>query len=1013
MKLAHLNRWHNRIAQAIIFGLLLTGFSLGNRSAVAGPNIWTNIGPTYLGASYNDDGSPNSVVASDAQGNLYLTNVSSADSSPTVVYRSGDGGATWQRLGDFAGVFPPPHLGLGFPNPYLAVSPNGNTMFISANRDGYSHHIALLRSDDRGATWQVVTRNLFFNQIIFNPTDSNRLYASGSAAANYNGIGKNLYRSTDGGSTWAALNQSGLIAIDPTNSQHIITSAEAVSTDGGDTWRKLPSSYSHDFVPVFLSPPGGSSTLLLIDSTTVSFSSDGGITKGKVNYAGEGVRRSLQIETVASSPGRVYLLARDTSSTVRFWHQANFFVYTSTDGFNWVEVRSPVLDDFENYYNYPIRKGLIVNQRHEEQLYYSGQYSHDGSQSWTRASGLPFERHQIRDLAIEGNTWMGITDRALYRSTDQGGNWQTMFISQYPNYVRDAYEATSVSYHKGNVFVNLFPPNVGEGPPGSYQTSPYLMQSTDAGNTWLSPTLNTNGYYTRLSFDDAESIIYVAATPAYKNEYDPNVRGYVGFSFEGGLYKSIDGGKTWFTLAPGMEVNNVLIDPRNSKHLWAAGDAGLTESSDGGVTWRKRVTNPQVGGLIFSDAGSSDVLYTYGAGGLVNPAASGGLKPYIVTGPLYKSTDGGSTWQKIHLSGAAPDNYIVTTFISGALAVVQGHLLVAWHLANSSDNHIAESTDGGSTWRALTGMGVTGVGKLIIDQAGGQLLNVGGQWLNPGYAGGLFGYTVQTAPGHAAFERVWQREDAPVVAGKVQRSWTWGQQQLATMREPLAGLVGGDRLVRYYDKSRMEINDPSADPSQQWYVTNGRLVVEMVSGKLQTGLTQTESRDAALINVAGDLDPANPAPTYASFYDVASFDGHPAPAPDRTGQVVSQSLDRGGQVGSSVPPSVTIKLAQFDTTTEHNIAAPLWDFLGRKETVLVNGQYITAPMYSNWVYVMGHPISEPYWVKMKVSGAERWVLVQLFERRTLTYTPSNAPAWQVEMGNVGLHYYIWRYGNGG
>src|SRR5206468_632020 len=31
--------------------------------------------------------------------------------------------------------------------------------------------------------------------------------------------------------------------------------------------------------------------------------------------------------------------------------------------------------------------------------------------------------------------------------------------------------------------------------------------------------------------------------------------------------------------------------------------------------------------------------------------------------------------------------------------------------------------------------------------------------------------------------------------------------------------------------------------------------------------------------------------------------------------------------------------------------------------------------------------------------------------RVLTYTPSNAPPWQVEMANVGRHYQSWRYGN--
>jgi hypothetical protein len=59
---------------------------------------------------------------------------------------------------------------------------------------------------------------------------------------------------------------------------------------------------------------------------------------------------------------------------------------------------------------------------------------------------------------------------------------------------------------------------------------------------------------------------------------------------------------------------------------------------------------------------------------------------------------------------------------------------------------------------------------------------------------------------------------------------------------------------------------------------------------------------------------------------------------------------------------------------------------------------------------MGYPISEPYWARAKVGGVEQDVLVQAFQRRVLTYTPSNPSGWQVEMGNVGRHYYQWRYG---
>jgi hypothetical protein len=48
-------------------------------------------------------------------------------------------------------------------------------------------------------------------------------------------------------------------------------------------------------------------------------------------------------------------------------------------------------------------------------------------------------------------------------------------------------------------------------------------------------------------------------------------------------------------------------------------------------------------------------------------------------------------------------------------------------------------------------------------------------------------------------------------------------------------------------------------------------------------------------------------------------------------------------------------------------------------------------------------------VRVPVAGIERPVLVQLFERRLLTYNPANPAATRVEMGNAGRHYWQWRY----
>lgn len=78
-------------------------------------------------------------------------------------------------------------------------------------------------------------------------------------------------------------------------------------------------------------------------------------------------------------------------------------------------------------------------------------------------------------------------------------------------------------------------------------------------------------------------------------------------------------------------------------------------------------------------------------------------------------------------------------------------------------------------------------------------------------------------------------------------------------------------------------------------------------------------------------------------------------------------------------------------------------------TVYENGEYVQDTLFDNPFYATGRPITEAYWADVLVAGTEQLVPMQCFERRCLTYTPGNAPEWQVESGNVGRHYQSWRY----
>ncbi len=256
--------------------------------------------------------------------------------------------------------------------------------------------------------------------------------------------------------------------------------------------------------------------------------------------------------------------------------------------------------------------------------------------------------------------------------------------------------------------------------------------------------------------------------------------------------------------------------------------------------------------------------------------------------------------------------------------------------------------------------------------------------------------------GDAAFERMWRRTDRPVALGQAARGWIWGPTAGISFAEHYVDDTGSVRQVQYFDKGRMELM-PSGGAGSSATITNGLLVSELISGRVQIGPREYLDRGSAMVPIAGD--PGDPdAPTYASLAAWL------APAADRTGQLPAERLLRDGSV-IPYPRGARdeTRLVQYVAATGHNIPAVFWDYLQRRGVVERDGVLVNDTLI-DWVAVLGYPIAEPYWTTVLVGGVPREVLVQPFERRVLTYVPDEQPAWQVEMGNVGAHYYRWRYG---
>jgi hypothetical protein len=261
-----------------------------------------------------------------------------------------------------------------------------------------------------------------------------------------------------------------------------------------------------------------------------------------------------------------------------------------------------------------------------------------------------------------------------------------------------------------------------------------------------------------------------------------------------------------------------------------------------------------------------------------------------------------------------------------------------------------------------------------------------------------------------AFYTLWNRTDNLVATGKVARSYFWGPRPNSqALMEDYAEGQGGKHLVQYFDKSRMEVNDPNADRNNPFFVTNGLLTVELMTGRMQVGNRKHVNRWRANIPLASDTNDIN-APTYASFAThMNDF------TPDKAGEIVYEAIGKAAANGPTDKfQKYGVKYVHFETATEHNVPDVFWRFLNATGLVTVGGQVSTAQLSNPWFYNTGYPITEAFWATVKIEGKPNTdVLIQPYERRVLTYVPSAPDAYKVQMGNIGQHYYDWRYKDAG
>ncbi|MBU6422130.1 MAG: hypothetical protein KGQ62_08615, partial [Gammaproteobacteria bacterium] len=188
----------------------------------------------------------------------------------------------------------------------------------------------------------------------------------------------------------------------------------------------------------------------------------------------------------------------------------------------------------------------------------------------------------------------------------------------------------------------------------------------------------------------------------YVGSGEADMRSDIGYG--DGMYKSTDGGQTWthIGLTDSMQIGKVLVDPKNANVVYVAAlghaygpnaERGVFKSTDGGQTWQKVLfKNDNIGAIDLAFGADDQTIYA--------SLWQTRRPPWNVYPPsngpgsgLYVSHDAGAHWTQITGHGF-PSEGVGRI----GLAVAASNPQTVYALVDAKEGGLYKSTDGGTNW---------------------------------------------------------------------------------------------------------------------------------------------------------------------------------------------------------------------------------------------------------------------------------------------------------------------------